>query len=117
MADGQVEVEEATARNRATPEPPPYRTAHNLDGSGRRPQNLALGAWTGGAGANPHDSSSSSTHLLGQREGDAVVDLAERGDVLVRSGLLAAKLVRREAEDLEAALVVGGVQLLEAGVL
>lgn len=60
MADGQVEVEEATARNRATPEPPPYRTANNLDGSGRRPQNLALGAWTGGAGANPHDSSSSS---------------------------------------------------------
>lgn len=46
-----------------------------------------------------------------------MVDLAERGDVLVRSGLLAAKLVRREAEDLEAALVVGGVKLLEAGVL
>lgn len=56
-------------------------------------------------------------HLLGQLESDAVVDLAERRDVVVGAGLLSAKLIGGEANDLEALVVVGRVELLQAGVL
>lgn len=46
-----------------------------------------------------------------------MVDLAKASNVLVGSGLLSTKLVRREADDLETLVVVLFVHLLEAGVL
>src|SRR5262249_47813701 len=58
-------------------------------------------------------------HLdLGEhREGHAVVPLAEGPDLLGAARLLAAELVRREAEDDEAAAGILLVEALEAGVL
>ena len=51
------------------------------------------------------------------REGDAVVALAERRDLGLVARLLVAELVAGEAEDGEAPLGVGVVQLLQPGVL
>src|SRR5262245_7316459 len=52
-----------------------------------------------------------------EREGDAVVALAERLDLLRRPRLLTAELVAREAEDREALARQLVVQLLESAVL
>ncbi len=46
-----------------------------------------------------------------------MVDLAELGDFLVSPGVLVHELVRGEADDLEALVLVLLVQLLEASVL
>lgn len=55
--------------------------------------------------------------LLENGEGDTVVELAERRDLISRSGLLATKLVAREADDGESLILVLLVDLLEALVL
>ncbi len=51
------------------------------------------------------------------REGDVVVDAAELLDLGVVARLLVAELVAREADDLQALVLVGAVQRLEALVL
>ena len=50
-------------------------------------------------------------------EADSIVLLAEGGDLGFRARLLGAKLVRGEAQHLEAAVPVGAVELFEAGEL
>lgn len=55
--------------------------------------------------------------LLENGEGDAVVELAEGGDLVSGSGLLATKLVAGEADDGESLILVLLVDLLEALVL
>src|SRR5690242_20339169 len=55
--------------------------------------------------------------LREHRERDAVACLAERLDLALGPGLLAAELVAREAEHDEAAILVLFVQLLEAAVV
>jgi hypothetical protein len=55
--------------------------------------------------------------LREHREGDAVIELAELLDLLLAAWLLAAELVAREAEHLEALAVQLAVELLEALVL
>jgi len=50
-------------------------------------------------------------------EGDGVVDGAELGDLLIGAGLLSGEVVGGEAEDDEAAILVGLVEGFEGGVL
>ncbi len=55
--------------------------------------------------------------LLHQRECDPEIDLAELGDLVGITRLLPAELVAREAQHLEASVLVGFVELLESVVL
>src|SRR5215472_11332566 len=55
--------------------------------------------------------------LAHHRERHAVVQLAERCDLVVRAGILGAELVARKADDDEAAVAVRFPKLLEAGEL
>src|SRR5262245_6550998 len=53
-------------------------------------------------------------HLLGHRERDAVVALAERADLRGLVEFLVVEVARRRPDDLQAAIVVGVIQLLQA---
>src|SRR5690606_3506566 len=55
--------------------------------------------------------------LAGQREADAIVEAAERADLLVASRLLRGELVARHAEDGEATLAILLMQTFEACIL
>src|SRR5690606_25328625 len=55
--------------------------------------------------------------LLGEREVDVEIDLAEFPDLLGRTGLLAAEIVRRHAKHHQALVPVVAPQLLQVGIL
>src|SRR5579863_7327567 len=55
--------------------------------------------------------------LLKHGKADAVVLFAEGADLLGAAGLLSAELIAGKAEHLEAAVLIGAVNIFEAGVL
>lgn len=57
--------------------------------------------------------SCNATHLLHQLEGNTMVDLTERLDVRICSGILASKLVRRESKHCQPSVPVLLIQLFQ----